>query len=50
MIEEVSYLNVELSIKRIREKSFILREMENRGEIVIVGALYNVTDGVVNFI
>lgn len=37
-IEEVSVLNVQLSIERIRNESPILAEMEQNGEIEIVGA------------
>jgi len=48
-VEEVTKLNVELSINRIRKESAILSEMEAAGEIEIVGALYNVSDGGVLF-
>jgi len=48
-IEEVSVLNVKISIDRIRDESPILAEMENKGEIEIVGAMYNVSDGQVEF-
>ena len=48
-IEEVSVLNVELSIDRIRKESPILEEMETKNEIEIVGALYNVSSGKVEF-
>ena len=48
-IEEVAIQNVHLSIDRIRKESPILSEMENHGEIEIVGALYDVSTGVVEF-
>lgn len=48
-IEKVAVLNVELSIKRIRKESPILSEMENNNEIEIIGALYNVSNGHVEF-
>ncbi len=48
-IEEVSVLNVKLSIKRIREESSILSEMEKNKQIEILGALYNVSNGEVEF-
>jgi len=48
-IEEVTVLNVELSIDRIRKESPILAEMEKNGEIEIVGALYDVSTGIVEF-
>ena len=48
-IEEVAVLNVELSIARIRKESPILAEMETNNEIEIVGALYDVSTGKVEF-
>jgi carbonic anhydrase len=48
-IEKVGVLNVHLAIDRIRQESPILSEMEKKGEIEIVGATYNVSDGEVNF-
>ncbi len=48
-IEEVAIQNVHLSIDRIRKESPVLSEMENNGEIEIVGALYDVSTGVVEF-
>jgi len=49
-IEKVSITNVKISMDRIREESPILAEMENNGEIDIIGAIYNVTTGLVNFL
>ena len=49
-IEEVSKENVKLSINRIRKESSILQEMENNNEIEIVGAMYNVSNGQVEFL
>jgi len=49
VIEEVAHLNVELSITRIKQESSILAEMEERGEIEIVGAMYDVNTGLVEF-
>ena len=37
--------NVQLTIDRIREKSPILKEMEDNGEIAIVGAVYKLSSG-----
>ena len=37
--------NVQLTIERIREKSPILKEMEDNGEIAIVGAVYQLSTG-----
>jgi len=48
-IEEVSKFNVLLSMDRIRKESAILSEMEENNEIEIVGALYHVSNGKVDF-
>lgn len=48
-IEKVSVKNVQLSIDRIRNESPILSEMEQKGEIEIVGAVYSVLSGEVEF-
>ena len=48
-IENVAQENVHWSIERIRKESPILAEMEQKGEIEIVGAYYDVNSGVVTF-
>ncbi len=48
-IEEVATLNVNLSIEQIRIESPILAEMEKNGEIKIVGGIYDVSTGTVDF-
>ena len=48
-IEEVAKKNVKLSISRIRKESPILAEMEEQSEIEIVGAVYSVSSGKVEF-
>ncbi|MCF6169247.1 carbonic anhydrase family protein [Lutibacter sp.] len=48
-IEEVALTNVRISIDRIREESPILSEMEKNNEIEIVGAIYDVSNGKVDF-
>ncbi len=48
-IEEVATLNVNLSIEQIRNESPILSEMEKNGEIIIVGGIYDVSTGAVDF-
>lgn len=48
-IELVSEINVKLSIERIRKESPILADLEKDGQIEIIGAMYNVSDGVVTF-
>lgn len=42
--------NVKLTIERIREKSPILKEMEDNGEIKIVGAVYSISTGKVSLL
>ncbi len=49
-IEEVSVENVRLSIDRIRKESNILSEMEKNKHIEIIGALYHVSNGKVDFL
>jgi len=48
-IEEVSVKNVRLSVDRIKDESPILAEMENNGDIKIIGAMYSVLTGEVEF-
>jgi carbonic anhydrase len=48
-IEQVAARNVELSIDRIRNESPILADMEFNSQIEIVGALYDVNSGLVEF-
>ncbi|GGG29319.1 carbonic anhydrase [Christiangramia forsetii] len=42
--------NVKLTIDRIREKSPILKEMEENGEIKIVGGVYSISNGKVTLL
>ena len=49
-VENVSTLNVKRGVKNIIERSFILEEMLDKGEIGIVGALYNIDTGKVEFL
>jgi len=49
-IEEVAVQNVILSIENIRKESPILAEMEKEAQIVLVGAIYNVATGKVEFL
>ncbi len=44
-VKHVSKNNVLYAIQQIREKSPILKEIEDNGEIKIVGAFYTLTDG-----
>jgi carbonic anhydrase len=44
-VEMVSAANVKATVQNIREKSPVLKEMEDKGEIKIVGAMYDVKTG-----
>ena len=49
VIEDIALENVKLSIERIKKESPILTEMEQNKEIGIVGAIYDVSNGMVKF-
>lgn len=49
-IEEVTVQNVKQSIAQLRSESPILAEMEEAGDIKIVGAVYSVATGKVDFL
>lgn len=48
-VERVSAINVNRSVKSIIERSPILKEMIESGEIGIVGGIHDITTGVVTF-
>ncbi|MBY0482435.1 MAG: SulP family inorganic anion transporter [Chitinophagaceae bacterium] len=48
-VNNVTLLNVHLTMARIREESSIIAELERKGVIKIVGGLYHVETGEVNF-
>ena len=48
-VDTVSAKNVQLSIDRIINESDVLSDMQNNGEIRIVGAMYDINTGTVNF-
>lgn len=49
-MDAVCHLNVQISIDKIRSKSPILKEMEDLNEIMIVGAIYDMKTGTVDFL
>jgi carbonic anhydrase len=49
-VDEVAQMNVILAIEDIRAQSKILCEMEQIGEIAIVGGMYDVSNGQVRFL
>ena len=48
-VNEVSAINVHLTLDKIRRKSDILRQLEKDGKILIIGAQYDVETGDVTF-
>lgn len=48
-VDNVSAKNVQLTIDRIIEESDVLEELQNKGELMIVGAMYDVNTGAVTF-
>lgn len=49
-VDQVAKINVENTIASIRKQSAILKEMEDKGEIKIVGAMYDLNSGIVTFL
>lgn len=49
-VHEVAYNNVRLALAQIRTQSEVLRRLEQEGEILICGAIYNLSDGRVIFL
>lgn len=49
-VDAVAVKNVEIALDNIRKQSPILKEMEDEGEIAIVGAMYDLSDGKVVFL
>lgn len=49
-VDAVAVKNVEITLDNIRSQSPILKEMEDKGEIAIVGAMYDLSDGKVVFL
>ena len=48
-VNDVSEKNVHLTIENIRSQSSVLNEMEEKNEIRIIGAMYNIDNGIVTF-
>src|SRR5271169_4985036 len=49
-VDAVARTNVSLTIAGIREKSPVLRDLESAGSIKIVGSMYNLDTGIVEFL
>ena len=48
-VQAVAEKNVHLTMQKLRDRSIVLREMIDSGEIGLVGAMYDVTTGQVTF-
>jgi len=48
-VNAVAVKNVELTMENIRSNSPVLKEMEDNGEISIVGGMYDINNGIVTF-
>jgi carbonic anhydrase len=48
-VDNVAAKNVQLTIDRIMKESEVLSDMQSNGEISIVGAMYDINTGTVNF-
>ena len=48
-VQAVAEKNVKLTMQKLRTRSVVLREMIDKGEILLVGAMYNVRTGKVTF-
>ncbi|HEY1114368.1 MAG TPA: carbonic anhydrase, partial [Chitinophagaceae bacterium] len=48
-VENVAEINVRRNVHEVLHRSTILRDMVEEGQIGIIGAMYNVSTGVVEF-
>ncbi len=49
-VDKVAHLQVRRSVEQVVENSVILREMVERGEVILIGAHYSIETGVVEFL
>lgn len=49
-VQDVVYKNVSMTINEMRSNSQVLSDMEDHGEITIIGAVYDVASGKVDFL
>ena len=49
-VDAVAEENVRLNMKKLRDRSVVLREMIDKGEIALVGAMYDIDTGKVKFL
>ncbi len=48
-VQAVAEMNVKLTMQKLSDRSVVLREMIDKGEIGLVGAMYDVSTGIVTF-
>ncbi len=48
-VNNVAVKNVNMTIENIHQQSPVLKEMAENGEIIIIGAMYDINDGKVSF-
>ena len=48
-VQAVAEMNVQLTMQKLRDRSIVLREMIDKGEVELVGAMYDVSSGKVTF-
>ncbi|GAA0714943.1 hypothetical protein GCM10009430_08750 [Aquimarina litoralis] len=48
-MNDVAEQNVNMTIQNIKDQSEVLKEMEENGEIMIVGGMYDISNGSVTF-
>jgi carbonic anhydrase len=48
-VQSVAEMNVQLTMKKLLDRSTVLREMVDKGELGLVGAMYDITTGKVMF-
>jgi len=48
-VQAVADMNVKLTMQKLRDRSVVLREMIDNGQIDLVGAMYDVSSGKVTF-
>lgn len=48
-VQAVTEMNVQLTMKKLRDRSVVLREMIDSGQISLVGAMYDIASGKVSF-
>ena len=48
-VQAVAEMNVQLTMQKLRVRSVVLRDMIDKGEIGLVGAMYDISSGKVTF-